>query len=309
MCTMPSTPNSSAAQPITCRPAGPLCSGSRRLRQATKHSSSGTNHASRPTEPATTVRVTVAEDRRAAATRRRRRRRRRARPGTGRPRRAGAPARAHLRCCPTRRTPPPTTWAAPSQTRATAPAQGGEQPVDRRRPAAHRPRRRTLASAQACACWWSSCPSNGIARSSPPSQGCSCCATPSGKTYGSPWWRMYGKTSHAPRVTRRGWPPVVEQRALRDHAAAVARQRVVAQAQRRVETTVRAPVVERSSATGGAVAEVTACFGWSAPSAWSSLSRPQHRGSRNSLKKLSTSRNRGRFRARDCRWSMPEFPV
>ena len=57
MCTMPSTPKSSAPQPITWRPAGPLRSGSRRLRQATKHSSSGTNHASRPTEPATTVRV------------------------------------------------------------------------------------------------------------------------------------------------------------------------------------------------------------------------------------------------------------
>ena len=58
MCTMPSTPNSSAAQPMTWRPAGPLRSGSRRLRQATKHSSSGTNQPSRPTEPATTVRVT-----------------------------------------------------------------------------------------------------------------------------------------------------------------------------------------------------------------------------------------------------------
>ncbi len=51
MCTSPSTPNSSAAQPITCRPAGPLLSGSRRLRQATKHSSSGTNHAEQPDRP------------------------------------------------------------------------------------------------------------------------------------------------------------------------------------------------------------------------------------------------------------------
>ena len=57
MCTIPSTPNSSAPQPITWRPAGPLRSGSRRLRQATKQSSRGTNHASSPTEPATTVRV------------------------------------------------------------------------------------------------------------------------------------------------------------------------------------------------------------------------------------------------------------
>ena len=57
MCTRPSTPNSSAAQPMTCRPAGPLLSGLRRLRQATKHSSSGTNQPSRPTEPLTTVRV------------------------------------------------------------------------------------------------------------------------------------------------------------------------------------------------------------------------------------------------------------
>ena len=58
MWTRPSTPNSSAAQPMTCRPAGPLLSGLRRLRQATKHSSSGTNQPSRPTEPSTTVRVT-----------------------------------------------------------------------------------------------------------------------------------------------------------------------------------------------------------------------------------------------------------
>src|SRR3954454_12259413 len=53
----PSTPNSSAAQPMIWRPAGPLLSGLRRLRQATKHSSSGTNQPSRPTEPFTTVRV------------------------------------------------------------------------------------------------------------------------------------------------------------------------------------------------------------------------------------------------------------
>ena len=45
----------------TWRPAGPLASGSRRLRQPTKQSSSGTSQPSMPTEPATTVRVKSTE--------------------------------------------------------------------------------------------------------------------------------------------------------------------------------------------------------------------------------------------------------
>ena len=114
MCTMPSTPKSSATQPITWRPAGPLRSGSRRLRQATKQSSSGTNHASRPTEPATTVRVNSPMPpgschHTAAATTR-------ARPTRNSPapsrRCSGSSSRA---VWPIRRTPPPTAWATPSQ--------------------------------------------------------------------------------------------------------------------------------------------------------------------------------------------------
>ena len=120
MCTMPSTPNRNAAQPIACRPAGPLCWGSRRLRQATKTSRRGTNHATRPTDPATTPRTasknppgschqTAAATTTASPTRNR--------PAPSR-RCSGSSSPAEL---PTRRTPPPTTCAAPSQTLATAP--------------------------------------------------------------------------------------------------------------------------------------------------------------------------------------------
>ena len=51
MWTMPSTPKPSASQPITCRPAGPLCSGSRMLRQPMRTSSTGTSQPTLPTEP------------------------------------------------------------------------------------------------------------------------------------------------------------------------------------------------------------------------------------------------------------------
>ena len=42
---------------MTCRPAGPVASGSRMIRQAARHRSSGTSQATMPTEPATTVRT------------------------------------------------------------------------------------------------------------------------------------------------------------------------------------------------------------------------------------------------------------
>ena len=54
---MPSTPTSSAPQPITWRPAGPLRCGSRRLRQPTRARRTGTNQATRPRDPATAARV------------------------------------------------------------------------------------------------------------------------------------------------------------------------------------------------------------------------------------------------------------
>src|SRR5687768_16647881 len=56
MCTRPSTPNSSAPHPITWRPAGPLRSGWRRLRQAIATSRTGTAQPSEPTDPVMTVR-------------------------------------------------------------------------------------------------------------------------------------------------------------------------------------------------------------------------------------------------------------
>ena len=55
--TMPSTPNDSAVQPMTWRPAGPLRSGSRMVRQPMKTSASGRNQPTLPTEPSTTVRA------------------------------------------------------------------------------------------------------------------------------------------------------------------------------------------------------------------------------------------------------------
>ena len=50
--------SASASQPITCRPAGPLCSGSRMLRQPIRTSITGTSQPTLPTEPETTVRAT-----------------------------------------------------------------------------------------------------------------------------------------------------------------------------------------------------------------------------------------------------------
>ena len=98
MCTMPSTPNSSAAQPMTWRPAGPLRSGSRRLRQADEARAAAAR-TSRPGRPSRRRRCGWRHRRRrAAATRRRRRRRRRGRSGTARPRRGGARARGRGRC-------------------------------------------------------------------------------------------------------------------------------------------------------------------------------------------------------------------
>ena len=121
MCTMPSTPNSSAAQPIDLPAGGAVALGVAQV--APGHEDQQQRH--EPAEQADRAgddgAGQVAERRRAAATRRRRRRRRRARPGTARPRRGGAPAPAHRPSVPTRRTPAPTTCAAPSQTRATAP--------------------------------------------------------------------------------------------------------------------------------------------------------------------------------------------
>ena len=55
---MPSEPKARASQPITCRPAGPLCSGSRMLRHPMRTSITGTSQPTLPTDPDTMVRTT-----------------------------------------------------------------------------------------------------------------------------------------------------------------------------------------------------------------------------------------------------------
>ncbi len=116
--TMPSTPKASATQPTTCRPAGPLRSGSRMLRHPIRTSISGTNQPTFPTEPETTVRadsMTVpgsCHHTAAAATT--------ARPMRKRPmpsrRCSGSRSRAPR---PILRASAPTAWARPSQRAAT----------------------------------------------------------------------------------------------------------------------------------------------------------------------------------------------
>ena len=208
MCTMPSTPKSRAVQPTTWRPAGPLRSGSRRLRQATKQRSSGTNQATRPTEPATTARTTSPTPpgschQTAAAT------------TTARPtRNSPAPSR---RCSgsrspavwPMRRTPPPTAWATPSQAATTHPREGAEDPEDRTRarcaPPAGRDaalRGRPLLRGRLALRGGSRRPGARGRAPLPAVNGCgrrcSCCATPAGKTYGSPCSANLPRTPHLP---------------------------------------------------------------------------------------------------------------
>src|SRR6476469_3016890 len=115
---MPSTPKDMAAQPTTWRPAGPLCSGSRMLRQPTQTSASGTRKPTLPTEPSTTVRAASmiepgsCHQTAAAET-------------TARPKRkspipsrrcSGSRSRA---VCPMLRAVAPRAWAMASQTAAT----------------------------------------------------------------------------------------------------------------------------------------------------------------------------------------------
>ena len=171
MWTMPSTPNSSAAQPITWRPAGPLRSGSRRLRQATKTAGAArTSRAGRPSRrprcawrrrtPPGSCHQTEAATTRASPTRNR--------PAPSR-RCSGSRSRA---VCPIRRTPPPTSvgdaqpgWRPHRPARRTAGRPGPARCAPRAAPAASA---RTCRGA-ACACWLVFFPTTGIARSSRPS--------------------------------------------------------------------------------------------------------------------------------------------
>ncbi len=118
MWTMPRTPKDSAVQPITWRPAGPLCSGSRMTRHPESTRTSGTNQPTLPTVPETRVRESSisppgTSNQTAAATTR-------ARPTRNRPapsrRCAGSSSRAPR---PTPRAPAPTAWATASQVAAT----------------------------------------------------------------------------------------------------------------------------------------------------------------------------------------------
>src|SRR3954447_13169010 len=114
MCTVPSTPKASVTQPTTCRPAGPLLSGSRRLRQPTQTSIRGTSQPTLPTEPATIVRMASIRPpgschQTAAATTTARPNRDSPRPSR---RCSGSISRA---VCPILRATAPTAWAMPTQ--------------------------------------------------------------------------------------------------------------------------------------------------------------------------------------------------
>ena len=116
--TMPRIPKARATQPTTWRPAGPLRSGSRMLRQPMSTSTSGTSQPTLPTDPATTVRtpsITVpgsCHQTAAAATT--------ASPMTNSPtpsrRCSGSRSRAPR---PIERASEPSPWAIPSHTAAT----------------------------------------------------------------------------------------------------------------------------------------------------------------------------------------------
>ena len=117
---------------------------------------------------------------------------------------------------PMRRTPPPTAWATPEPRGHQHPGERGEDTRDRPGPVADGPGCGTLgvraarlraAAPRACALSWF--PSTGIASVEPPCPSCgqrsSCCATPAGKTYGSPCWRIYPEHLICPlRHTPRG---------------------------------------------------------------------------------------------------------
>ena len=203
MWTMPSTPKSSAAQPITWRPAGPLRSGSRRVRQATTQQQQRHEPAEQADRAGDDRADGVDDAAGELATRPRRRPRRRGRRAAARHRRDGARARAHRAVCPTRGR--RRRWRGrPRARRRRSCRRAPEGARDRTRSGADCPRRRPLARwcASLLPSWRAfaspGCRTTGAARGRALS-----CATPAGKTYGSPWSRQYGKTSPVPCVTRR----------------------------------------------------------------------------------------------------------
>ena len=217
MCTRPSTPNSSAAQPMIWRPAGPLLSGLRRLRQATKHSSSGTNQPSRPTEPLTTVRT----------------------PSPTPPGSCHQTAAATTTAAPIRNSPAPSRRCSGSSSRAVCPtlrdpgAQdvgdtepgGGDAPPEgeseREQWGQCRCGRLAVQGAStsqstdpsARACYGTGCRTTGSRIRTPssrlvqPAWRCPCSATPVGKTCGSPCSRIYTGVTPVPGLTRRVGAP------------------------------------------------------------------------------------------------------
>ena len=143
-CTTPQAPTSRATQPIALRPAGALCSGCRRIRQAAATSSRGASHASVPIRPTTmesTTEVTgpsrchqTAEAARSAAPMASRPTPSGAGPGPGRGRLGRAGVRAHR----SRERRPATAHAGPVPGRAPAPRMVqvracGPPPCSRRR--------------------------------------------------------------------------------------------------------------------------------------------------------------------------------
>ena len=193
------------AQPMTWRPAGPLRSGLRRVRQATKQSSSGTNQPSSPTEPFDDGAGGVAD----AA-------------GQLPPHRGGdhdgeadeEQAGPSRRCSgsssravwPIRRTPAPKTWAMPEPERRQRAPEGSEEPVHRARPVADRPRGGALrlrrAPLRGGRCDGTGCRTTGIVKLPEPALAVRlrCFATPAGKTYGSPWCEAR-RLSHQSQVS------------------------------------------------------------------------------------------------------------
>ena len=217
MCTRPSTPNSSAAQPMICRPAGPLLSGLRRLRQATKHSSSGTNQPSRPTEPLTTVRVesptppgschqTAAATTTASADQEQ--------PGPVAPvlgleLAGGVPDLADGRAQDVGDAEPDRGDAPPEG--ESERGNGASAVADGSRCGALRLRsrptlRRGLAYGTGCRTTGSRIRTPSSRRVQPAWR-CPCSATPVGKTYGSPCWEIYTGVTPVPGLTRRVGAP------------------------------------------------------------------------------------------------------
>ena len=229
MWTMPSSPRPSALQPTTCRPAGPLRIGSRRLRQPTTSSISGTSQPTLPTQPVTATRTAPMTgppswNQTAAALMTDSANMKRPTPSR---RCSGSRSRAPW---PMPRATAPMPWATREPDGGDAPEDGVEEPGDRSPAGADRagcrapvaggrplaasaaargrlPRRLLLRSTRFCsASGYSALASSRTGPKIRP-----CFANPAGKTYGSPRQhpRQSSHQSQGPHwcVSCRGWNP------------------------------------------------------------------------------------------------------